>query len=480
MPSTNKPNQSRTPTIAEFSSIQPGYALPDHPEAQSPRVAGYYRISTGAREMSRSLAIGMLVRVGAGRWETRTGSCWAPVVKTGERPSGTDFDYSAPSDEGRHRIFSTTKCWLCDGQLDPDCIVDEFQVPFRDSNYVCAGCFTRSARVLDYTTNDGWIERDQAAWNGELQRWANTRWARENWFYSAHDDSWHTRPYAPSDSEDVDDEYSPRSPIFQYHTNALDYVTYDAGAIQCGRLVYGVELEMEPRDGEETTQQKIARALNGPSTDDYILTRDGSLNYGVELVSAPRTLLEHQRSGIWTGVHKAVSAIAMSGRGTTRCGMHVHINRRALSPLTLGKLLVFFNDDDMNSYIQMIAQRNSNGYSRKKDKTLNHALYQNDDRYERLNMSSRNRTVECRIFRGNLKPQRILKNIEFVDAAVNYCKRCSMRDAKDWMQFAEWLRPQTSIYPNLIAFLKEKQELGFAGHDFSRSVMELASTGTED
>lgn len=475
---SNKPNLSHTSTIAEFVYVQPGYTIPTSADRAAPHIVGFYRISSAANQISRATANAVAVRVGVGRWETHMGAQWAPVVKTGERPNGTEWDYAAP--EGHYHVFATLKCTLCDAQLDPNCIRDDYQASFRDTNnYICTACFTLSHRVFDVVTS-GWIERDQAAWNVDLRRFANVRWARDNWWHWTRDDQWHNSPY-DADSESYDDsDGSGHNPIMGYHTNSLEYVNYDASALQAGKLMYGVELEMEPKDGEEHTQLRMAHALGGPSTADYILTRDGSLNHGVELVSAPRSLLEHQRGGVWPAVHKAVAGIAMSGAGTTRCGMHVHINRRALSPLTLGKLLVFFNDDEMNHYIQLIAQRNSNGYSRKKDKGITSALYQNDDRYERLNMSSRTRTVEVRIFRGNLKPQRILKNIEFVDAAVNYCKQCRMRDAKDWLAFAEWLRPKTSIYPNLIAFLKEKRVLGFAGHEFSRSVMELASTGTED
>lgn len=44
-----------------------------------------------------------------------------------------------------------------------------------------------------------------------------------------------------------------------------------------------------------------------------------------------------------------------------------------------------------------------------------------------------------RIFRGNLRAERVLKNLEFCHALVMYCRVASMQHLT-WEQFWQWLR----------------------------------------
>ena len=227
------------------------------------------------------------------------------------------------------------------------------------------------------------------------------------------------------------------------------------------RLVFGVELEMEPKSEDDAGQREIVEALGGDDPD-FILKSDGSLRSGVELVTKPMTLEEH-KDWRWADVLESVQGIAQSGAGTTRCGMHVHINKAALSPLLLGKLLVFLNADYTDELICLIAQRRGNGYCEKDCKRLNDGgrlwRYASPDRYERLNVTRH--TCEVRIFRGNLRPERVLKNIEFCHAAVAFCRDASMKEVASPRAFKEFLLKNRSVYPELVRFLGEKQVPAF-------------------
>ncbi len=174
--------------------------------------------------------------------------------------------------------------------------------------------------------------------------------------------------------------------------------------------------------------------------------------------------LEEHKDWRWADVLESVQGIAQSGAGTTRCGMHVHINKAALSPLLLGKLLVFLNADHTDELICLIAQRRGNGYCEKDCKRLNDGgrlwRYASPDRYERLNVTRH--TCEVRIFRGNLRPERVLKNIEFCHAAVAFCRDASMKEVASPRAFKEFLLKNRSVYPELVRFLGEKQVPAFA------------------
>ena len=250
-----------------------------------------------------------------------------------------------------------------------------------------------------------------------------------------------------------------RSGLMDYTTNIFDVRDLPEPG---HRLVFGVELEMEPKSEDDAGQREIVEALGGDDPD-FILKSDGSLRSGVELVTKPMTLEEH-KDWRWADVLESVQGIAQSGAGTTRCGMHVHINKAALSPLLLGKLLVFLNADYTDELICLIAQRRGNGYCEKDCKRLNDGgrlwRYASPDRYERLNVTRR--TCEVRIFRGNLRPERVLKNIEFCHAAVAFCRDASMKEVTSPRAFKEFLLKNRSIYPELVRFLAEKQVPAFA------------------
>jgi hypothetical protein len=206
---------------------------------------------------------------------------------------------------------------------------------------------------------------------------------------------------------------------------------------------------------------------------------DGSLNdSGVELITLPYTLADHRRVFDWDTVLARVERIGRSGRGTSACGMHIHVNRknRLLTPLTIGKLLVFMNDRRNAPLIGEIAQRSESSYARRVDKRIGHGLHpraaqeEGEGRYEALNFTSK--TVEFRIFRGNLRPDRVYKNLEFCEASIRFCHDTGIQNVSA-DDFCEWIKDRTSEYPTLYKFLIEK---GFISPPKSAKVARPAIT----
>jgi hypothetical protein len=141
--------------------------------------------------------------------------------------------------------------------------------------------------------------------------------------------------------------------------------------------------------------------------------------------------------------------------------MHVHVNRRALSPLTLGKMLVFVNADSNTRLIETIAQRAASGFAKRYEKRIVNGADATSEKYEALHLAAT--TVEFRIFRGNLRPDRVLKNIEFCHAVTMYCKDASMQDLDKPALFVAWLAKRKASYPNLTKFLSERQFMSRLG-----------------
>lgn len=219
-------------------------------------------------------------------------------------------------------------------------------------------------------------------------------------------------------------------------------------------LVFGVELEVEPRS--HSSQSEILDAL--PARLDYFCKEDGSLNAGVEIVTIPMTLEQHRTAFNWAGVLAPLAPLAMSGSRTQRCGMHIHVNRGALSPLTLAKMYLFINAPENLRFMETIAQRSNNRWAQMARKRWGNCTngtsgYQEEGgRYQALNLT-RN-TAELRLFRGTIRPDRVAKNIEMAHALVTWCRENSAREVQDWRGFISFVTIRTD-WPNLAGFINE-------------------------
>ncbi len=305
------------------------------------------------------------------------------------------------------------------------------------------------------------IHSDYAVQATDTGEFVLARYAEQNWYYDSENDSWY-------EHEDSMPRHRERA-TFNYHeTNPIEQFGWPTATPQ-NSLCFGVELEMErlsnddegsdaEDDGNEEDQAYLSEALGGRTgklkPNHYILMNDGSLNNsGVELITAPFTLEYHQKQFEWDKVLAPVAKIAMSGKGTTRCGMHVHVNRKAISALTLGKMLVFVNSPGNDALIERIAQRDSDRWAKRYEKKLTQGIEVESDKYEALHLASR--TIEFRIFRGNLRPDRVLKNIEFCHSVVTYCKQAGMKEVTGYSDYIAWLGKNRGMYPNLVTFLGE-------------------------
>lgn len=256
------------------------------------------------------------------------------------------------------------------------------------------------------------------------------------------------------------------SNLLNYSANPFNYNEWDERNAQ-NALVFGVELEMEPISQHEAGQQELIRLLGGSFKrgSGYILKSDGSLSYGVELVTMPFTVEQHKEEKAlkWNKLLSAVNrGKARSGRLTEACGMHIHINKAALSALTIGKMLVFLNSETLSPLISTIAQRGSGHFcSRDGAKKVTDGIKRSESRYDIMNVSRSHPTCEIRMFRGNLRPERVYKNLEFCHALVQYCRQTSLQDLQDWGNFSRWLVSKRGHYPYLVQFLVDKQAVGF-------------------
>ena len=215
-------------------------------------------------------------------------------------------------------------------------------------------------------------------------------------------------------------------------------------------LMFGVELELE-HGGVSWEDLLRAREVIAPNNRgrQFITKEDGSLHNGLEICTMPFTLDDH-KSGEFIDWRKLLAeAEDENFRPRSSCGMHVHINRQALSPMVLGKVLVLMNQQNtfMEAVIHAVAGRGDCDYAFASPKRLNDGHAPRTDKYERVNVKAE--TVEFRIFTASLSLHRIMYRIEFCHAVVRYCQQTGLKEFLSGKNFCAFVKSERKTYPYL-------------------------------
>ena len=330
----------------------------------------------------------------------------------------------------------------------------------------CSRCFDENYVML---RNGGWSHRDNA-------------------YYWESDDEYHDEPEPDEDEdEDEDEESSDNDPncVMEYSVNVLEILSIDHSfeTTATGDFHMGVELETI-YTGAAHSRNKV-QAVRRELGDDYVVAKfDGSLSnsrisgHGIEWVTRPTSLKTHlAKFGTWA--ESAQNLVAWDARC---CGMHVHIDSKAFTPLSLGKMLQFFNKTENVDFIRHIAGRHPDKDEQAqcfaaRDIAAESAANpvkalkgKGTDRYTMVNLTNlgtresrrlrldnvsygSSNTVEVRIFRASMRKERLLAQLEFTHALVVFCRIAGFRsvDAKD---FIKWLSGRTQEYGHLARFLE--------------------------
>jgi hypothetical protein len=302
---------------------------------------------------------------------------------------------------------------------------------------------------------------------------------REDAFYDDNNDEWLS---VEPDSDDPDDNDEDTDSLMSYRTNVLDHLEKDNSFFSSpfGDFHMGVELELITRDSVNDAVEDIRSELG----DTYCICKtDGSLpSGGLEIVSAPRGLAEHIEK--FKGWNIASYYYAWNGG---KCGMHVHMDSKAFTKLTLGKFIMFINSEHNTDFIRKLAGRHAHRDEQARSycavegqeamANASKALKgKSTSRYYMVNTTCLRRleadrlgvqfvgerdfnTIELRIFRATLKKERLLAQIEFTHAAVMFCRVASMRDLNE-QGFLLWLKSTDNRYPHLADWYGIRRRVG--------------------
>lgn len=212
-----------------------------------------------------------------------------------------------------------------------------------------------------------------------------------------------------------------RDMINSYSANVLHYLDPDKGL-----RLYGVELEVACRSDYD----RLANEVNDLVCDDAILKYDSSIDdapgyEGFEIVTRPMTF-ENQIKFWNRFLDYKPDGLHSYDPGS--CGLHVHVTKKSITPLTRGKIIVFLNEPKHEMLIRKIAKRYDCGFSKsKKDAKFTDGNKSNASRYEFFNLQN-NDTGEFRLFRGTLNRIRLIACIEFCRVCIEFCEQTGMAD----------------------------------------------------
>jgi hypothetical protein len=274
--------------------------------------------------------------------------------------------------------------------------------------------------------------------------------------------------YCESYCDDEYDEGYGHDEIMDYSYRPTPNFLKAAGQPK-GRTYLGVEIETEATYSIDDGVDALRRHFDNG---EFYLKHDGSIDHGFEMVSHPATLEWWQENE--DRLQDAMSdmrSVGMRSWNTETCGIHVHLSLKAFdteSHQWLFQQLFYRNADRLEAYAGRDTGEWGNlhqnkGYVGRAMRAKKSGL--GTDRYVACNLNP-SRTIEIRIFRGSLNPDRILADIELVHAALEYSRTLNFRSFRDggwkWENFMEWALTTTTdgrlTYPHiqhLVTFIRK-------------------------
>lgn len=241
--------------------------------------------------------------------------------------------------------------------------------------------------------------------------------------------------------EDISNAQGPTR--FHYHDRPRgEYTFFGCNGDPSTKVTLGVELETSGYEGISSDQ--MARYLHSKYLDRIHCERDGSIQFGAEIISEPATLQYHMRKFGWADILHAIGKAGGKGHDAPDacCGLHVHVGRTGLGntddarDLCTAKLMILmdrWHERELYAFSRRRTLSEMSDWAKKvcanilptdrRDVVVSKSRGAscNRDRYCALNLTN-SATIEFRIFRSTLNPESFAATLQLVDTLVKYCK----------------------------------------------------------
>jgi hypothetical protein len=219
--------------------------------------------------------------------------------------------------------------------------------------------------------------------------------------------------------------------------------------------------ELETGDASSDGMRDAAEFIDTTTALAY-LKEDASIpTCGFEMVSHPLTYLYHKNKCSWDAILQKMSECGLRSHDASRsCGLHVHVNREALTP-NQWIIVDWFVHREQSKW-ETMARRSAEYYAKFKQKPDEQKITtfygRGYDRYTAVNFTNRN-TVEFRLFRGTLKYSTFIATLALVDALISWAKTIKTHDilcTGAWESYVETIKSNAK-YDVALEYLKEKK-----------------------
>jgi len=224
-------------------------------------------------------------------------------------------------------------------------------------------------------------------------------------------------------------------------------------------LFYGLEIETAIRTKNPQNYHRLEiaeKTLNLFSDREVILKEDASISNGFEIVSNTATFQYH-KTKLWDNFFGSDIRDYLKSFHDKTTGLHIHASRNFYTKSDIGKIVVFLNLPYNVKFITKLAGRNYNSYCKHNPDKKVTDYDKDDNRTDALNLTNR-KTIEFRIFKGNLAENSVFRYLEFVDCLSHFVKEITLQtnNLKFW-HFVKYVYEKPGNkkrYNNLYTWLK--------------------------
>jgi hypothetical protein len=228
-------------------------------------------------------------------------------------------------------------------------------------------------------------------------------------------------------------------------------------------LFAGIELEVEMKPEFTGVMEVIARRAAADLSGTAYFKKDSSLACGMELVSHPGTYewWMEKDNRILKCIRKLSVTCESFWPETT--GMHVHLSRAGFSTSQLAYFIKFIHDN--RRFVAYVAERHNETYAFYDEHLAQYPYTSASEGYQSDHHAALSTyphsTIELRVFKGNMRITRVLKNIQFCYALAEFAgippvvnADAKMKDLspKDFIAFVEMHKDK---YPDLHQFISK-------------------------
>lgn len=224
-----------------------------------------------------------------------------------------------------------------------------------------------------------------------------------------------------------DDHYHEENLLYDYHS-FRDWQPHNLPEEDTPEFYIGHELEID--DGSDMRQavKDISTLCNG------ICMHDGSLSdQGIEFISHPlsyKYMLSLEEN--YRKLFDNLINLGYKSHNTDTCGLHFHVTKPENSKI-IDRIILFMETykeeiftlsrrktEELNRWARFLSDKRT-GTNPKVIKSLDYIVNNKDysDRYQALNLTN-SRTIEFRFFKGTLKYETFMADLEFVNNLVHF------------------------------------------------------------